>query len=632
MKIIISSVVFLLIHFALFAGELNIQPAKPKINEQLRLTYFIDKNEPKPDSVLAMIFVFSEENSFPKGYETFLRYDKQSGFYLGNIILSDAAVYGIAKVRINSNIDDNFGNYWDFSIYLDSVKKRKFADFRAALSLMGNMPEDCDRNVDYSKALEFLEAETKNYQGNIQAEIGLVSLKYDLKKISEEDFLSQLQKIIDKYDKLDNESETLAYTRALKTLNHTDKAERIEYRVINQFPSGKLAEEFTMSELSKARSLREFSEGVDEYLRKFPLSENREKMFSALVSGYLQISKLQELNSQLERMKDVPSIAYSQIANAVLQDSSVAPKANKSQRKTLALSAINLAIEQEKKYPVIYKPKYQTTTQWNDERRIILGSLYEQKGWILWESDSKEPAMESFKESLSLVGEEAPSSLYESLIRGFIESGDDSLAFLYATNAIIYSKSSENIENFHKTLYLKQNKDENKYILLLDNLKHQATELRLGKLKYELVKMPKVEGIIKNIDGRVLNTKDYNGKVIVIAFWSTWCGPCQSFLPAFKYLKKAYLDKDSVVFLPIVVWEKSEDKKQAVANFLQEYNAEMDIYIDEYDVLPKQAGVAGLPVTIFIGKNGEVQFFDEGFAGDNIFLQDAKDKIDFLLR
>lgn len=615
-----------------FGGEVKIKPVAPKVNDNVQLTYYLDAGESRTDSITAMFFVFTAINSYPTAYETQLFYDSNSGFYNGNFSLPDEALYCILKIRIGAKYDDNYGNYWEFFVTGKDGSFQKYSKFRAALSLMGNLPENCKRNVNFNKALDYLEEENKKFPGNIQVEIGLVSLKFDLKRISENEFLQELQDLVDKTEKLDNESETLAFSRALKALNQTDRAEKIEYRVINQYPTGRLAEEFAMSELSKARSLREFSEGVEEYLAKFPTTENREKLFSALVSGYLQISKLQELNNQLNKMKGVPSIAYSQIANAVLQNPEVAPKASNEQRIELALTAVELAIEQEKKYPLSFKPIFMTLSQWKEERRIILGNLLEQKSWILSQSDKQEQSLSTLFESLDLCADYAPSSLYESLIKILKELNNDSLAYYYANTAVASSRSSEDIESILKSLFVKQGGNEDDFILHLDSLKELAREYRLKDLKYDVVRIPKIDGIVRNLDGRILNTKELAGKIVVIGFWSTWCGPCQSYLPAFKYLKNAYIDNEEVVFIPLVVWEKDEDKRKAIKEFTEEYNAEIDIYLDEYDVLPKMAGITGLPVTVFIGKNGDVQFINEGFAGDNIFLQNAKDMIDYLLR
>ncbi len=624
------TLILLLFPFLAYAGELKLSPEKPTRQDEIKLTYYIDSGEDKPDSLRAYVYHFSKEESLPEASETVLYADKIPGFYTGSYSVPDDAVFGLVKFRINGHFDDNFGNYWGFIVLDTAGTPLQFANLRSALSLMGNMPGNCRRNVIFTEALEYLEQENKLYPGNIQAEIGYISLKFDLKKISRDDFLKELEAVVEKVERLDNESETLAYTRALKALNQNDKAETIEYKVIRQYPKGKLAEEYYISELSKARSLRQFSEAAEDYLKKFPKSENREKLFSALVSGYLQVSKLQELNDKLGNMGDVPSIAYSQIANAVLQDKELLPKASKEQREELALKAVELAIEQEIKYPDIYKPKYLTKSEWEEERRIILGNLHEQKGWILQETGSKDKALASFLESLDLTEDAAPSSLYESLIETLKALGNDSLAYIYANDAIVKSKSSEKIENIHSELFLKKGGKDEDYISYLDSLKKLAKEKRLEDLKYELVEIPNIDGVIKSIDGKILNLRDLSGKITVISFWATWCGPCQSFLPAFNYLKNAYSDNKNIEFIALDVWEKEDDDEDTLEEFLDEYESEMPVYMDEYGIIPKQAGVTGLPVTIFIDENREIRFFREGFSGDNVYIQDAKDMIDFL--
>lgn len=66
-----------------------------------------------------------------------------------------------------------------------------------------------------------------------------------------------------------------------------------------------------------------------------------------------------------------------------------------------------------------------------------------------------------------------------------------------------------------------------------------------------------------NLDGKALNLSDFKGKITVLDFWATWCGPCRAEFPAYKELEEKY--GEEINFVSVGVYCKEEDwKKMAV--------------------------------------------------------------------
>jgi thiol-disulfide isomerase/thioredoxin len=109
-------------------------------------------------------------------------------------------------------------------------------------------------------------------------------------------------------------------------------------------------------------------------------------------------------------------------------------------------------------------------------------------------------------------------------------------------------------------------------------------------------------------DGSLVKLSKYAGKVVVLDFWATWCGPCQASLPHTDAIAKVYLRK-GVVFLPICSW----DDKSAFTTWRKAHSAmAMKFYYDPAgqngtaSVASKLYGVDGIPTQYVIGKHGKV--------------------------
>lgn len=105
------------------------------------------------------------------------------------------------------------------------------------------------------------------------------------------------------------------------------------------------------------------------------------------------------------------------------------------------------------------------------------------------------------------------------------------------------------------------------------------------------------------LDGGAFKLSEQKGKVVVIDFWATWCGPCMRSLPGMSELEKQFKNKN-VVFLGVSKdWPGQEDKvKQTLDKFDIGYACGIDV-----DNIASDYGVHGIPCVIVIGRNGMIQ-------------------------
>lgn len=106
--------------------------------------------------------------------------------------------------------------------------------------------------------------------------------------------------------------------------------------------------------------------------------------------------------------------------------------------------------------------------------------------------------------------------------------------------------------------------------------------------------------VLADLDGGAMNLAAVDGRPTVINLWATWCPPCRREMPA---LARAQDDRSDVRFLFV---NQGEGPAQ-VARWLEEAGLEVDnVLFDPAMSVPRHYGTAGLPVTLFLGRDGRL--------------------------
>ncbi len=126
--------------------------------------------------------------------------------------------------------------------------------------------------------------------------------------------------------------------------------------------------------------------------------------------------------------------------------------------------------------------------------------------------------------------------------------------------------------------------------------------------------------ILKDLDGKQHNLYDWHGRVIMLNFWATWCGPCQVEIPDFIEYQKQYADQG----LQIIGIGLDEVRK--LRNFVRTVGINYPILQADpelqYSLLNQWGNPFGvLPFTVIIAKDGQLVYMQQG-----IFNKQAFDK------
>jgi len=138
---------------------------------------------------------------------------------------------------------------------------------------------------------------------------------------------------------------------------------------------------------------------------------------------------------------------------------------------------------------------------------------------------------------------------------------------------------------------------------------HIALETPLPQPSWELP-------LIANGTGTV-GSSTYQGKVIYVDFWASWCGPCRLSLPALNQISKDFDDAEFRV-VAVSVDYVSED----ALDFLDRYPVDYPVAIDTAGDLGRAFAVAGMPSGYLIDRAGRIREIHVGFRkGDEALLK-----------
>ncbi len=119
---------------------------------------------------------------------------------------------------------------------------------------------------------------------------------------------------------------------------------------------------------------------------------------------------------------------------------------------------------------------------------------------------------------------------------------------------------------------------------------------------------------LKDVNGQTVRLSDYRGKVVLLDFWATWCGPCEIEIPWFMDLERRNKDKGFAV----LGVSMDDDGWESVKPFLSHLGVNYRVVIGDSETAQLYGGVDALPTTFLIDRDGKI-------AAVHVGLVDRKD-------
>src|SRR5215472_16122946 len=103
----------------------------------------------------------------------------------------------------------------------------------------------------------------------------------------------------------------------------------------------------------------------------------------------------------------------------------------------------------------------------------------------------------------------------------------------------------------------------------------------------------------KDLDGKELSLEAYKGKVVLLNFWATWCGPCRAEIPSLIRIQEAYRDR-----LQIIGMDVDDDDEEQLRLFVKAQGITYPVARTSVPVRLAYGGIAALPTMFLINQDG----------------------------
>ena len=125
---------------------------------------------------------------------------------------------------------------------------------------------------------------------------------------------------------------------------------------------------------------------------------------------------------------------------------------------------------------------------------------------------------------------------------------------------------------------------------------------------------------LKDMNGADVKLASFKGKVILVNFWATWCGPCKAEIPSLVELQHQY--GDDLVILGVSV----DDPVEKMRPYAAQYKINYPLLVGEGrdDVQDAFGPLAGIPVSVIIGRDGRIAKKHSGIATKSQFEREIK--------
>lgn len=409
-------------------------------------------------------------------------------------------------------------------------------------------------------------------------------------------------------------------------LKKNDLGKEITNQMKTRYPNGNWKVREALMTLNSINDLNDRKQALDKIVADFPAKDEKSKNqynwgYQSIAQSYANTAKPFDMEKFLQYCAPLPMVNRTSLYNNIAWDWAYKKDTLIQEAAILSKEAV-LWAENELKNPTQPKPDLSTIDLWLENRKSAFGMYADTYAYILFKQKDYTTALKyakagcegynwadnEYNDRYAEIAEKvlSTSELISSLIPLVEKNTAGSKTRAVLKSALVKELGSESAANDQ-----------------LEALGKAASLKAREEILKKMIDQPSVDFKLKNLEGKEVQLSSLKGKVVVLDFWATWCGPCIASFPGMQKALDKYKNDPNVAFLFIDTWEdheNMEDRAKEVSAFIAKNKYSFNVLYDEKDTSDAYKVVSaykvdGIPTKFILDKTGKIRF--KSLGGDS---------------
>lgn len=564
-------------------------------------------------------------NSLPRAVSIALK--KDGGIVSGKVKTDDstkAVFFSFSKDDIVENNND--AGY--YTILYDKNGKEIMGGNLALASAFSNLGGIWRLKRDADKASMFYKKEFENPSAKEKYTAAYLTYLAGLKNETDRDlFKQELAKRAAKKDATEQDLSSIRNYYEY-TLKDKEKAVEIDKEIKQRFPNGSWKRNDALMAFSREGEVYQKAKLFDDLKKNFSFTKDDQSMLdfyaSQLASRFADTSDFENMRKYAATISNNSSKAllYNNVAWKLAGAGIHNKPVNVELGKQLSLESLDLMKKAMKEKAD--KAVYITDAQYVKSLEDAYYTYADTYAVLLYHSgeydkayDIQKEAVEHYKRKNANLNTSFTAMVEKTKGR---EAAREELEKFFEEG-----KYTPNMKKQFKAIFMADNKTEEDWVKFTSNLEEKALNRLKQALVKDMINMPAPQFALRDLDGKEVSLASLKGKVVVVDFWATWCGPCIASFPAMKRAVEKYKNNPDVAFIFIDTWENGADREKKVTDFIAQNKYPFHVLYDQ----PKSKDederdfvavtgykVEGIPTKFVIDRNSNIRFKTVGWIGN----------------